>query len=126
MTEYGHHYGTVGIMHFDTWGSGPFVITDANGKQYRFEDSDRFGPSLITKNGSICSAQPGEQSPFWRCHRIWGRQGRRTETDKVSCVWNEPKPTKFKKISKKHCLIVEDGEEDGAMIEVLPDEDTLP
>lgn len=92
------------------WGAGPFVI-EVDGKSFRFDDSDRFGPYIITSAGDIATRQPTERSPFWRVHRIWVRQGRRVENER--CLWDEPKPTLFKSIGKRSGLIVENGEEDG-------------
>ncbi len=118
MAEFGHIASIGGGICIDAWGAGPFVIS-AGGKLFRFEDSDRFGPSLIKKNGDICTNPwPCERSPFWRAHRLWVRQGRRTE-DGVICVWDEPKPTKYRKIGRTR-VIIENGDEDGGYIEIRP------
>ncbi|MBN8979327.1 MAG: hypothetical protein J0I08_22955 [Rhizobiales bacterium] len=118
MAEFGHKAYIGGGMCIDAWGAGPFVIS-AGGKSFRFEDSDRFGPHLIKKNGELFdNPWPSERSPFWRAHRIWVRQGRRTE-DGVNCIWDEPKPTKYRKIRGAK-FIVENGEEDGAYVEIKP------
>lgn len=113
--EFGHVGVIVPGLCLDSWGAGPFVITA--GGRYRFEDSDRFGPVLINKNGSEAKAQPGGRSPFWRAHRIWRRQGRRTESDGVTCIWTEPKPSTIAHIGKSRTAFeVEPGEEDGKTI----------
>ena len=115
MTEFGHT-GMIGNgLCIDIWGAGPFVIA-VDGKSYRFEDSDRFGPCLIKKNGELFdNPYPGERSPFWRAHRIWVRQGRRVE-DEINCIWDEPKPTIVRMLSKRVAVVVENGEEDGEVI----------
>ena len=103
-------------LFIDSWGSGPFLI-NAGGKPYRFEDSDQFGPSLITPRGDIAANPwPAERSPFWRAHRIWRLQGRRVLEDGISCVWDEPKPQVVQNIGGKHYKVVENGEEDGITI----------
>ncbi len=124
MSEFGHIAHIGGGMCIDAWGVGPFLISSA-GKSFRFEDSDRFGPNLIKKNGDpLANPFPPKRSPFWRAHRIWVRQGRRVEADGVSCIWDEPTPSKYVRIGKRAIYLVESGEDDGAMIEVTmtPDE----
>lgn len=117
MTEFGHVYGGGNGFRFDRWGVGPFTIA-ADGKSFRFEDSDRFGPALINSKGDpLKNRWPPERSPFWRAHRIWVRQGRRTE-DGVKCIWDEPKPNKFYRINRRNSFLVEAGDEDGAWIEI--------
>lgn len=114
MSEFGHAYGGGKGFRFDSWGAGPFMI-EVKGKSYRFGDSDRFGPYLADKHGDpTANPYPAERSPFWRAHRIWVRQGRRTEDGK--CIWDEPKPTTVRMIGKRSCVIVENGEEDGETI----------
>lgn len=91
MTEFGHFWCVVPGAAIDCWGAGPFVIVAD--KEYRFEDSDRFGPSLVKKNGDICANPfPPERSPFWNAHAFWVHQGRRMADDGVTCVWTRPKP----------------------------------
>ncbi len=114
MAEFGHVYGGGHGMRFDSWGVGPFIITDEYGKQYRFEDSDRFGPSLIGKKGDPLANQPGTRSPFWRVHSIWVQQGRRT-TD-INCIWDEPKPQIIQMVGKRTAIVVENGEPNGKVI----------
>ncbi len=118
MAEFGHIASIGDNLCIDVWGAGPFLIT-VDKKQYRFEDSDRFGPALIKKNDELlANPYPGERSPFWRAHRLWVRQGRQTK-DSGECVWREPKPTKVRKIGRSY-MIVENGEEDGATIVLEP------
>lgn len=125
MSEFGHSAAIGPGFCIDCWGVGPFVITDENGKQYRFEDSDRFGPSLIGKKGDPLATQPGTRSPFWRIHSIWVQQGRRVE-DAINCIWDEPKPTTIRMLSKRVGVVVENGEENGKTIVLLADVSTPP
>jgi hypothetical protein len=112
MGEFGHDYGSGDGLRFDRWGAGPFIIADENGKQYRFEDSDRFGPSLIGSKGDPLTRQPGEHSPFWRVHRIWVQQGRITSAW-IVCLWDEPRSTTVQMLSQRVGIVVEQGEPDG-------------
>ena len=116
MSEF-DHTGIIGTgICIDSWGAGPFVIVVGE-TRWRFEDSDRFGPLLINRRGEpLSNPYPPERSRFWRAHRIWVRQGRRTE-DGVTCIWDEPKPTKYHKIGRDR-FIVENGEEDGKFVEI--------
>lgn len=96
MAEFGHSAAIVGGFCLDSWGSGPFVITDANGKTYLFEDSDRFGPNLVKRNGDMpVNPWPPERSAFWRAHLLWCHQGRLVAEDGITCIWHEPKPTTY-------------------------------
>lgn len=118
MAEFGHIASIGGGMCIDVWGVGPFTITVGK-KEYRFEDSDRFGPALIGRNGELLkNPYPSERSQFWRAHRLWVRQGRQTRDDDT-CVWREPKPTKVRKVGRSF-MVVENGEEDGETIVLEP------
>lgn len=89
MSEFGHSYATGAGVHMDTWGEGPFKIEFA-GREYRFEDSDRFGPVPLKKNGWDVR-EPGyfgEKSPFWYPWGKWVEQGRRLEADQQTCIWD--------------------------------------
>lgn len=111
--EFGHDAIVSKDFCIDAWGVGPFVI-EVGGKSYRFEDSDRFGPALIKENGDpLTNPWPPERCPFWRAHRLWRRQGRRTHEDGITCRWDEPRPMFVRRFDKRTCLIVENGEEDG-------------
>lgn len=113
MSEFGHVGFIGGGLCIDTWGTGPFVIC-VDDRSYRFEDSDRFGPSLINRNGDPKARSPREGHPFWRVHRIWERQGRRTE-DGINCLCDEPKPQKVRMVGRM-AVVIENGEEDGKTI----------
>ena len=91
MAEFGHVGIIGGGVCIDSWGAGPFVIGH-EGKSWRFEDSDRFGPHLVRKDGEIAARQPGERSPFWDAHRAWVFQGRRLADDKMTCIFRLPAP----------------------------------
>jgi hypothetical protein len=112
MTEFGHT-GIIGTdICIDIWGTGPFVIV-VNGKSYRFEDSDRFGPALVNRRGDpLANPWPSERSPFWRAHRIWLRQGRRLK-DEINCIWDEPRPSVVRHLGGRNYMHVEAGDEDG-------------
>ncbi|MDR3495344.1 MAG: hypothetical protein P4L82_12155 [Ancalomicrobiaceae bacterium] len=84
MGEFGHTFGNVSGDHFDAWGAGPFEII-ADGKRWRFEDSDRFGPLIIDQNGDPLLQQPKERSPFWAAHAQWVASGRRVAADGMTC-----------------------------------------
>lgn len=113
--EFGHVYYSGSGLCIDSWGIGPFVIA-IEGKSYRFEDSDRFGPALVKRNRDpIANPWPSPRCPFWRAHRIWKLQGRRTEGG-TNCIWDEPKPQTIRMLNKRNAIIVEAGEEDGKTI----------
>lgn len=120
MSEFGHTFTRVQGACIDTWGSGPFVIKDASGRAWRFEDSDRFGPAILNQDDSVKARQPGERSLFWRPHALWRFQGRETLADGITCIWREPRPTKMRKHGRE-LVIVEHGEEHGR--ELIVDED---
>lgn len=117
MTEFGHIGVKFGGFCLDAWGAGPFVIT-VDGKEWSFEDSDRFGPLTLDRRGSPHERQPGERNPFWRAHTCWRWQGRRLEQDGKTCIWDEPRPTKVKKI-RKLAIVVEHGDEYWPITEVV-------
>jgi hypothetical protein len=103
MTEFGHNAISGPGFHADSWGAGPFVI-HAEGKSFRFGDSDRFGPYLADRHGDpLRNEYPPTRSPFWRAHRIWVRQGRCLAEDRIS---------------KRSAVVVDGGDEDGKTIEV--------
>ena len=90
MGEFGHFGFIGGGVCLDSWGAGPFVI-EAGGRFYQFEDSDRFGPGIILKNGNPAANQPAESSPFWIAYRAWREQGRRTDDDGMICTYEQLK-----------------------------------
>ncbi len=110
--NFGHLWARGGGVCIDAWGAGPFVIKDARGKDWRFEDSDQFGPSIVNKRGDILDRQPGERSAFWRPHWLWVRQGRKTEADGMTCIWKEPKATIYA-LRGREIVVTEQGDPDG-------------
>lgn len=119
MAEFGHH-GVIGDgFCIDSWGAGPFLI-DVNGKQYRFEDSDRFGPYFVGKRGQILDRQPGDRHPFWEAHDAWRRQGRRLDGD--LCIWKPFTPDKVRIVKrgrKSFVEIIEEGDDPSGAFEVV-------
>ncbi len=111
MTGFGHTAINGNGFFADSWGRGPFEI-EANGKTYRFEDSDMFGPALLRKDGELrANPYPNERSPFWRAHSLWRKQGRRVADDGVTCIWNEPRPMLVRHIGNRN-EVIDCGEED--------------
>ena len=89
MSEFGHIHATAAGCHIDIWGEGPFII-EYLGRTYRFEDSDRFGPVPLKKNGWEVK-EPGyfaERNPFWYAWGKWVEQGRRLSDDGQTCIWS--------------------------------------
>lgn len=81
MDEFGHTGIRIpGLGHIDMWGTGPFSIT-VGPRRWLFEDSDRFGPTFVLHDGREAKRTPGENSPFWRAHYLWLRQGREVAED---------------------------------------------
>ena len=115
MSEFGHTTINGPGFHIDSWGVNEFKII-VDGREYRFEDSSRFGPALHKKDGSL-RAKPwlNEKHPFWRAHDLWRLQGRQVGADGV-CKWREPIPTYVKIINRK-IHILSKGEPYGLVIE---------
>lgn len=88
--DFGHEYVSGPGFHVDKWGAGPFII-EVDGRSFSFEDSDRFGPYPLKKNGDISDAFWGQRSPFWRSYSAWRKQGRRVKDGK--CIWSPGRPT---------------------------------
>lgn len=111
MDEFGHT-GIIGNgFCIDAWGNNHFRII-VNGKEYFFEDSDRFGPSLHRKDGELRkNPWPHEKHPFWQAHSQWRKQGRRLAEDKMTCIYDPIRlPTCTVKNGK--ITIVEEGDPD--------------
>lgn len=103
--EFGHRVWAGSGFRADAWGVGPFIIT-AGDKSFRFEDSDRFGPYLVAKDGRVLDGQPGERSPFWRAHWHWREQGRRTKADGITCIWTPPRPSIVGRVGRNLITII--------------------
>lgn len=120
MAEFGHFGRITPTVCIDAWGAGSFTLSH-DGKAYRFEDSDRFGPVLINKGGSVSERQPSERSPFWRLHHLWRKQGRRLAEDGATCIVEvlPIRPTLYR-VENGLMIIVQEGDEDGDYIKVEP------
>lgn len=116
MTEFGHK-GFIGGGCVDSWGAGPFLMTVGE-KTYRFEDSDRFGPVFIRKNGAIKAEQPGSRSPFWEGYGPWIQQGRQLAEGGATCIWKPFKPTLYHIVGRNEMVIDEEGDAGGEFINV--------
>jgi len=117
MTEFGHT-GIIGQdFCIDSWGAGPFELEVAD-KRHRFEDSDRFGPSKVNRNGDT-PPNPWwpEGHPFWAAHHAWRKQGKRMAPDSKTCIWEPFKPTTYYLVGHE-MFIVEHGDTDGPLIRI--------
>lgn len=85
-SDYGHEYLNGPGFHLDGWGAGPFIL-QAGSSTFYFEDSDRFGPVPLRKDGEV-RANPffGEKSPFWRAWEKWVAGGRQLAEDGRTCL----------------------------------------
>ena len=91
MSDYGHFHAMNGNGCFiDAWGAGPFIMRVA-GKEFRFEDSDQFGPWPLRKDDDPMSRPFGRRSPFWPAWKLWKEQGRKVGPDSMTAVWWDPK-----------------------------------
>ena len=62
----------------------------ADGKEYIFDFSERFGPSVQRRDGrGELTNQPGPRAEFWLAVTLWHRQGKRVGGDGL-CLWDEP------------------------------------
>lgn len=108
--EFGHVVWSGRGILADAWGVGPFII-NVGEKAYRFEDSERFGPYLVAKDGRVLERQPGERSDFWRPHWLWREQGRRLKADGVTCIYTLPRPP-FAYLKGAQIIMISQGEKD--------------
>jgi hypothetical protein len=54
------------------------------GREWGFEHSDRFGPSLLTKENEIAHRQPvAEAHPFWDAFEAWRLAGMKSRAVKT-------------------------------------------
>ncbi|MEM6500069.1 MAG: hypothetical protein AAF709_25595 [Pseudomonadota bacterium] len=75
--EFDHQPARIAGGFLDMWGDGPIVIRHA-GKEWRFEFSVMFGPSLLTKQGEVAVRQPiSDRHPFWDPFNRWMKAGKR-------------------------------------------------
>ena len=84
-------------VHIDGWGAGPFMFR-IDGKRIFFEDSDRWGPSVLrTSDWNPSDRQPGEKSRFWDAYGMWRKAGRPLRgVGKIKvAVWIEPRHGRY-------------------------------
>ena len=62
-----------------------------NGKTFKFEWSDRFGPLLISKKTGKTLENQNAPKLFFEAVSLWSKQGKRVSPDGF-CVWR-PEPT---------------------------------
>lgn len=75
--NFGHHAAGSAGCFVDRWGDGPIVIR-WQGKEWRFEFSEMFGPALLTKQNEVAKSQPiSEDHPFWEPFNRWMKAGRK-------------------------------------------------
>lgn len=114
MGDFGHNAIRGRGFFADGWGRGPFVI-ETDGKRYRFEDSDMFGPVFLDKHGDPQKRQPmSSRHPFWVPYQKWRDLGRPVAEDGITCLWR--KPTYFVTVGGQQ-FITEYGDEGGPMVE---------
>lgn len=88
MSEFGYFAWTTPDgtrWHYN--GAGHFVLTTPDGREHRFEDSDRWGPVRLRKDGEISDARPwGEKHSFWSVYGAWRGQNRPIAEDGGTCI----------------------------------------
>jgi len=94
-------------------GGPTLFITDAKGKEWRFEDHPYCGPSVVDKHDMPLDNQPSEKSPFWTAINLWLAQGKPSKCDngKTVATWTPPKPVRMKHIGGRHYMLVPDESE---------------
>lgn len=95
---FGHHPNFIGGAFIDTWGRGPLLLRYA-GREWWFEFSDMFGPTLLRKTDlEPARRQPVcENDPFWAAFKAWTDAGRRHRPilSKRSVGDGRPRQVKF-------------------------------
>lgn len=95
---FGHHAVNVGGVHFDSWGRGPLLLR-YGGREWWFEFSDMFGPTLLRKTDlEPAQGQPEhDYHPFWPAFDAWTRAGRRHRPiwSKRRRISGQPRRVKF-------------------------------
>ena len=121
--EFGHEWRNGGGLFIDTWGAGPFRIV-MGAREAHFEDSDRFGPLLVSKRGVVLERQPGERSWFWDPYHMWLKGGRRLNGD--LCVWDEPRKGTYYRLGGLTFGLTEPDLPGGRYVEVPAPTDEAP
>lgn len=75
-----------GAIHIDSWSSGPYKMP-VKDKYVLFEDSDRFGPLFVCKNGASKENQSACKL-FWTHYERWREIGKPLDGD--VCVLTKP------------------------------------
>ena len=122
--EFGHFGSIQPGFCIDAWGAGPFVMRVGK-KEWRFEDSDRFGPLFVNRDCEPTDKDPGERSPFWPLYNKWRVTGRRLEPDGITCLVDPLQPHKLRRIGGRHAMLVEEGDE-GGLIEFVDAPEAKP
>ena len=107
MSEFGHIAKIAAGVCIDSFGCGPFVIV-VDGETFKFEDSDRFGPTILNTRGGPAAKQPANRSLFWKAHCMWRRQGKQVEHG--LCVWKRWKNTKVRHLGGRSYELIEPGD----------------
>lgn len=75
--DFGHHPTASAAGFLDAWGDGPLLIRH-QGRSWRFEFSEMFGPLLLTAEGDVAARQPDQPNhPFWEPFNLWNDTGRK-------------------------------------------------
>ena len=69
--------------------AGPIQTIVVAGKTYLFEWHPYSGPTVLNKDESVKSRQPGPRNPYWNAVIWWDEQGRAFHED-GTCKWAEP------------------------------------
>ncbi len=90
-------------FHGCSFHEGDYVIDGV-----RFEMS-RFGPFLLGKSGQILDTQPTRR--WLEAVTWWSQQGRRTESDGETCIYDKPKEPTIVHIVGRHHAVVPEGQD---------------
>jgi hypothetical protein len=99
VSDFGTHCYASPNAIVTSFGKGPLLIRH-EGREWRFDHSDMFGPLLLTKTGEVAQRQPDkEDHPFWVPFSLWLRSGKRHRPVKTKrglvrfYLCHLPKPT---------------------------------
>lgn len=83
-------------------------LVTADGSEFRFEFSKRFGPLMIGKRGRTIDALPPKRSKFWRALTAWCKQGHRVDGSGYA-VFSLPAPERYVTLAGRHMALVPEG-----------------
>jgi hypothetical protein len=63
----------------------PVYTIDVNGRSFSFEWNERFGPTVLRKDGSPRRGSLSEKHPFWKPFGLWIENGQRVD-DEGRCL----------------------------------------